>query len=128
MSHPDISTFSTINSWLKIVHQGRLTKTRLAFRKGRSVGVRPSMTRSSTWNAPRLSLMLKRPICIGRSRYFEPASSARFFTLGPRSIVSDAAIRAATMAARIAMARRIGCLLFFAAGAAAGCFETGGVS
>ena len=42
--------------------------------------------------------MLSAPMCSGRSMYFEPASSALARTAGPRSIVIDATMAAASSA------------------------------
>ncbi len=103
-----MSTSSTTSSRLKMLHQGRLTRMRLALRNGRSVGCSPSMTRSSTSNVPVRSSTFRPPMCIGRSRYFDPAVSARLRSAGPRSIVSVATRTAATSATRSPSTRSTG--------------------
>src|SRR5260221_6806963 len=123
-----MSTFSTISSWVKYVHHGRFMNTRFAFRNGRSVGLNPSMTRSSTWNAPVLSTMLNFPMCIGRSKYFEPCCSARLVSRGPTSTVTNVMMIAATSAMSIASARRSGCFRRVAFGPDAGALTAGGIS
>ena len=45
--------------------------------------------------------MFSAPMCSGRSMYFDPASSALARTAGPRSIVTDATIAAASSATSI---------------------------
>jgi hypothetical protein len=61
-----MSTDSTISLRVAIVHHGRRTVTRLAIRKGRSVGVRPSILRSSKTKVPGTSRAEMRPMCSGR--------------------------------------------------------------
>ena len=52
-----------------------------------------------------LSLADTRPRCNGRRRYFEPSSSARLRTAGPRSTVNAVSRRETTTASRTAPAR-----------------------
>ena len=63
-----MSTDSTINFRVAIVHQGMRTVTRFAVRKGRSAGVSPSIIRSSKTNVPGTSRAEMRPMCSGRLR------------------------------------------------------------
>ena len=66
MSQSVMCTDCTMSSPVKIVHQGTDTVMRLACRKGRSVGVSPSITTLSSANWPVKSFTDRRPMCMGR--------------------------------------------------------------
>ena len=70
----------------------------LAVKNGRSPACRPSIVRSSTRILPLSRRILSAPICSGRSMYLEPASSALARRAGPRSIVIEVTIAAASRA------------------------------
>src|SRR5262245_27894471 len=100
-----ISIDSMISWWVNAVHHGTLTVIRFAFMNGRSVGDSPSMTTSSSANSPGATSADSLPMCRGRSRYFEPATSARCFRVGPRSTLKSVTNAAATTATTIARSR-----------------------
>ena len=105
ISQPVISTESMISCRLNTVHQGTTTSIFFAFRKGRSPGSSPSITRSSTTKTPGLIFADSRPMCIGRSEYFDPSLSARARNEGPRSTVKTVTMMPETIATTSASSR-----------------------
>src|SRR6516164_6692348 len=89
------------------VHQGMFTNTRFAVMNGRSFGLSPSMTRSSTSNSPVSRRIYSLPMCVGRSSQAEAPRSASLRISAPRSIDTKVTTSAAATARMIANARRI---------------------